>query len=69
MAKIRKECLGLQMKSPLVNKWFTITEGNEKTYKALQFDVFEKPKKPKKNADSLQSASELDNSNGNGAGN
>ena len=57
------------MKSPLVNQWFTISEGNEKTYKALGFDVFESAKKPKKNANNLQGASELDNGNSNGAGN
>jgi hypothetical protein len=69
MAKIRKECLGQQMKSPLVNKWFTITAGNEKTYKALGFDIFESAKKPKKNADNLQSASQPVDGNSNGAGN
>lgn len=68
MAKIRKECLGLQMKSLVVNKWFTITEGNEKTYKALGFDVFESAKKSKKDADNSQSTGESDNGNGNGAG-
>lgn len=57
----------MKMKSPLLNQWFTITEGNEKTYKALGFDVFESAKKTKKNADNLQSTGELDNGNSNGA--
>jgi hypothetical protein len=69
MAKIRKECLGIQMKSPLVNKWFTIQEGQEPLYKALGFDVFETKKKPAKNADSLQGATQPNSGNSDGAGN
>lgn len=51
------------MKPQHINKWFVIQEGQEQTYKALGFDVFEK-RKPKKNADSLQEPSANDNGNG-----
>jgi hypothetical protein len=63
MAKIRKECLGIQMKHENFNKWFTITEGNEGLYKALKFDVFEK--KPKKNVNNKQGATQLIDGNSN----
>jgi hypothetical protein len=69
MAKIRKECVGIQIKSMKLNKWFTIQEGQESLYKALGFDVFETKKKPAKNADSLQGGTQPNSGNSDGAGN